>query len=78
MVIDAQDAHYIDYDVLEIIRDFTSIQAKQKNIDCKTVGFKDRYGVTNTDNVQSIKEYLPAYPAVNLSAPVKSLKKVKK
>ena len=78
VVIDAQDAHYIDHDVLELIRDFTSIQAKQKNIDCKTVGFKNRYGITNTDNVQSIKEYLPAYPAVNLAEPVKSTKKLKK
>jgi len=78
VVIDAQDAHYIDHDVLELIRDFTSVQAKQKNIDCKTVGFKNRYGITNTDNVQSIKEYLPAYPAVNLAEPVKSTKKLKK
>ncbi|MFM6954911.1 MAG: SulP family inorganic anion transporter [Sphingobacteriaceae bacterium] len=69
VVIDAQDTHYIDHDVLELIRDFTTIQAQQKNIDCKTVGFKKRYGITNTDNVQSIKEYLPAYPAISLEQP---------
>ena len=64
--------------VCSMVFSVPSIQAKQKNIDCKTVGFKDRYGVTNTDNVQSIKEYLPAYPAVNLAEPVKSTKKLKK
>jgi hypothetical protein len=42
------------------------------------VGFKDHYGINNTDNVQSIKEYLPTYPALNLAEPAKSLKKVKK
>lgn len=75
VVIDAQDSHYIDHDVLELIRDFKTVQAKQKNIDCKTVGFKNRYGITNTDNVQSIKEYIPEYPALSLSEPAKSITK---
>ncbi|MFM6976578.1 MAG: SulP family inorganic anion transporter, partial [Sphingobacteriaceae bacterium] len=71
VVIDAQDSHYIDHDVLELIRDFKEVQAPAKNIDCKTIGFRDRYGIMNTDNVQSIKEYIPRYHSVIVSEPKK-------
>lgn len=72
VVIDAQDSHYIDHDVLELIRDFKEIQAPLRKINCKTVGFKDRYNIVNTDNVQSIKEYIPSYHSVILSEPLKN------
>ncbi|MEY3679035.1 MAG: hypothetical protein RI924_1176, partial [Bacteroidota bacterium] len=71
VVIDAQDSHYIDHDVLEIIRDFKEVQAPLRNIICKTVGFKDRYNIVNTDNVQSIKEYIPKYHSVIVTEPMK-------
>lgn len=71
VIIDAYDSQYIDYDVLELIRDFKEVQAKQKNIDCKTVGFKDKYNIVNTDNVQSIKEYIPRYHSVIIGNAVK-------
>ncbi len=71
VIIDAYDSQYIDYDVLELIRDFKEVQAKQRNIACKTVGFKDKYNIVNTDNVQSIKEYIPRYHSVIVGEPVK-------
>lgn len=64
LVIDAYDSQYIDHDVLELIRDFKNVQAPLRKITCKTVGFKDSYGITNTDNVQSVKEYIPRYHSV--------------
>jgi MFS superfamily sulfate permease-like transporter len=64
VIVDAYDSQYIDHDVLELIRDFKDVQAPLKNIDCKTVGFKDKYNIINTDNVQSIKEYIPKYHSV--------------
>jgi carbonic anhydrase len=64
VIIDAYDSQYIDHDVLELIRDFKDVQAPLKNIDCKTVGFKEAYKVANTDNVQSVKEYIPRYHSV--------------
>jgi len=64
VIIDAYDSQYIDHDVLETIRDFKDVQAPLKNINCKTVGFKDAYNIANTDNVQSVKEYIPRYHSV--------------
>lgn len=71
VIIDAYDSQYIDHDVLELIRDFQDVQAKQRNITCKTVGFKDKYNIANTDNVQSIKEYIPKYHSVIVGEAVK-------
>jgi carbonic anhydrase len=64
VIIDAYDSQYIDHDVLELIRDFKDVQAPLKNITCKTVGFKEVYNIVNTDNVQSVKEYIPRYHSV--------------
>jgi len=64
VIIDAYDSQYIDHDVLELIRDFKDVQAPLKNIECKTVGFKEAYKIANTDNVQSVKEYIPRYHSV--------------
>lgn len=64
VIIDAYSSHYIDFDVLEIIREFKEQKAPLKNIDCKTVGFKEEYKVANTDNVKSVKEYIPTYHTV--------------
>ncbi|MGH2552892.1 MAG: SulP family inorganic anion transporter, partial [Chitinophagaceae bacterium] len=64
VIIDAYDSQYIDYDVLELIKDFKEVQAPLKNINCKTVGFKESYKIANTDNVHSVKEYIPRYHSV--------------
>jgi carbonic anhydrase len=55
VVIDATESQYIDFDVLELIRDFEAQKAKQKNITCILWGFKEKYGITNTHNVHSEK-----------------------
>jgi MFS superfamily sulfate permease-like transporter len=64
VVIDAYDSQYIDHDVLELIRDFKEVQAPLRSIECKTVGFREKYGIINTDNVKSVKEYIPRYHSV--------------
>jgi carbonic anhydrase len=55
VIIDAQDTHYIDFDVLELIREFKELKAPQKNITCILSGFKSKYGIDNTHNVHSEK-----------------------
>ncbi|MEP7254390.1 MAG: SulP family inorganic anion transporter [Ferruginibacter sp.] len=64
VIIDAFDCQYIDFDVLEIIREFKDEKAPVKNINCKTVGFKEEYKIANTDNVKSVKELIPRYHSV--------------
>lgn len=54
VIIDASHTDYIDFDVLELIKEFMHIKAPLKNIDCELVGFKKVYKVTNVDNVQSV------------------------
>ncbi len=41
--IDATNTQYIDFDVLELIKEFRTIKAPLKNINCHLVGFKDIY-----------------------------------
>ncbi|WP_207515790.1 SulP family inorganic anion transporter [Longitalea luteola] len=53
VIIDASNAKYIDFDVLELIREFKDIQAPEKQIDCQLMGFKDSYGVNNMYAVTS-------------------------
>ena len=43
VIIDASNTEYIDYDVLEAIRDFHQSQAPEKNIKLSLIGFKDEY-----------------------------------
>lgn len=51
VVIDASKTSYIDYDVLEVIREFKDIKAAQKNIAVILTGFKDVYNIPNTGDV---------------------------
>ena len=53
VLIDATATHYIDFDVLELIKEFKEVKAPLKNIKCILTGFKDAYNITNTHNVQS-------------------------
>lgn len=50
VVIDASKTVYIDYDVLEIIREFEKIIAPEKNIKLVLTGFKEEYKISNTDH----------------------------
>lgn len=54
VVIDASNTTYIDYDVLELIKEFRDIKAPLKNISLKLKGFKDVYKIENTTLVQSV------------------------
>ena len=53
VIIDATHTDYIDFDVLEIIKEFCQFKAEQKSINCSLVGFKEKYGITNTHFVHS-------------------------
>ena len=53
VIIDASDTVYIDYDVLEIIREFEAINAPEKNIKVVLMGFKENYNINNSEHVTS-------------------------
>jgi MFS superfamily sulfate permease-like transporter len=54
VVIDASRSTYIDHDVIEIIKDFISVQSKEKNIIASTVGLNEEYKIKNDEHVQSV------------------------
>jgi MFS superfamily sulfate permease-like transporter len=54
VVIDASNTKYIDYDVLELIKEFRDIKVPLKNIQLQLVGFKEAYKIQNQTNVQSV------------------------
>jgi MFS superfamily sulfate permease-like transporter len=45
VVLNAKDTEYIDYDVLEVIREFQETKAPEKNIRVLLIGFKDNYPI---------------------------------
>jgi MFS superfamily sulfate permease-like transporter len=47
VIIDATDTQYIDFDVLEIIKEFKEIKAPLHNIECELVGFHSSYKIAN-------------------------------
>lgn len=53
VVIDASHTNYIDFDVLELIKEFRDIKAPLKNIKCRLEGFKEKYQIHNKLHVQS-------------------------
>lgn len=53
VIIDASNTKYIDYDVLGLIKEFSSIKAPLKNISLELKGFKEVYKIDNTTMVQS-------------------------
>ena len=53
IVIDAMSTKYIDFDVLELIKEFRDIKAPLKNIKCTLNGFKERYQIDNSYSMQS-------------------------
>ena len=48
VLIDASKTVYIDDDVIEIIQEFVTIKAPDKNIEVKLTGFKEHYGLENS------------------------------
>lgn len=47
VVIDASDTVYVAHDVLELIREFKKVQAPERDINVKLVGFKAAYNLQN-------------------------------
>ncbi|HVF80840.1 MAG TPA: SulP family inorganic anion transporter [Flavisolibacter sp.] len=54
VIIDASNTKYIDYDVLELIKEFRDIKAPLKKIALSLVGFKEVYKIENQSYVQSV------------------------
>ena len=54
VVIDASGTSYIDFDVLELIKEFRDIKAPLKDIQLQLVGFKEAYKMENYSHVQSV------------------------
>ncbi|MES2847778.1 MAG: SulP family inorganic anion transporter [Bacteroidota bacterium] len=54
VVIDASKTSYIDFDVLELIKEFRDIKAPLKKIDLQLKGFREKYQIENELNVQSV------------------------
>jgi MFS superfamily sulfate permease-like transporter len=53
VVINASATVYIAHDVLDLIREFKKIKAKDLNINVKLVGFKKGYNLENSDGYQN-------------------------
>jgi len=56
VIIDASQTEYIDFDVLELIRDFHESKAADRNIKLSLIGFKDTYKVPATD-AEAFKDF---------------------
>ncbi|MEJ7611835.1 MAG: SulP family inorganic anion transporter [Ferruginibacter sp.] len=54
VLIDASSSQYIDFDVLELIKEFRDIKAPLKHITCRLIGFREVYQIENELNVQSV------------------------
>lgn len=54
VLIDASNTKYIDYDVLELIKEFRDIKVPLRNIQLRLVGFKESYRMENYSHVQSV------------------------
>ena len=54
VVIDASHTDYIDFDVLELIKEFRDIKAPLKKITCRLEGFHETYQIENKLHVQSV------------------------
>lgn len=51
LIIDARQTVYIDFDVMELIKDFKNFGSKEKNIDIELINFKEEYKVGAMHNV---------------------------
>lgn len=56
LIIDAGSTVYIDFDVLELLRDFLQYGAKERNIQVKLVNFKEDYKMEDAQHVHSEKD----------------------
>ncbi len=79
IIIDASETEYIDFDVLDLIREFYETQAPTKNIKMSLIGFKNTYkvprGATEND-VTSVLENSPEQPVRSSGKHTKLLKQL--
>lgn len=54
VIIDGSHTEYIDFDVLDVIREFAETRARNKNINLSLVGFRDTYKVPKSLEVGDI------------------------
>lgn len=54
VIIDASQTQYIDFDVLDVIRDFAGAQAQDKDIKVSLVGFKNTYGLPKASSERDV------------------------
>ena len=59
VIIDAANTVYIDFDVLELIRDFLDFGSKDKNITVTLRNFKEAYKMADAVHVHSEKNGTP-------------------
>lgn len=54
VIIDASETHYIDFDVLDLIRDFFNTTAADRHINMSLVGFKNVYNIPRAVSPEEI------------------------
>lgn len=59
VILNAENTAYIDHDVLQLIKDFLNISAKERNISVSLEGFRESYEIHNIINypVKQMKTY---------------------
>lgn len=57
VVIDAANTVYIDFDVLQLIRDFVQYGAVERKIDIELINFKEEYNMEDASHVHSEKQH---------------------
>jgi MFS superfamily sulfate permease-like transporter len=55
VIIDAANTVYIDFDVLQLIRDFTQYGAVERKINLELINFKEEYNMEDASHVHSEK-----------------------
>ena len=58
LIIDATESEYIDYDVLEEIREFYRFRSKEKDIQVSLIGFRNDYKIPGGANVHYLMDEL--------------------
>lgn len=64
VIINASDTVYIAHDVLDLIKEFKKIRAKDENIKVKLIGFKEAYELENSDGFKNTVTFEQKYDAL--------------
>jgi len=59
IILDASNTEYIDFDVLEVIKEFQRTKAPDKHIKMSLVGFKNTYKIPSPLDIEHVKDHLP-------------------